>query len=864
VKKFLKSFLPVTFFLCSTFISQAKHIVGGDLSVKWVKSDTFEVVLNFFRDCKPGNTSFEKDIKVGLYVRGKDSLQQEIIITGFDSTFITLGDACYDPKMCILKGTYRRIIKIPDNSAGYYMSYNRCCRNTDITNLAFPDQTGYVLYCEIPKSGLKNSSPTFNKTQDGYMCLNYPNLDDFACTDIDGDSLVYSFVTPLSCSASSNQICTQIGTPGPDPGIGAGPYGDITWASGYGSANAMGDPNMSIDAKTGMVKTTPLLAGVFVFCVKVEEYRNKVKIGEVRRDFQFKTLGCWNLYSSFNPSPEVCAGKAATLTAEGPPSGFTYSWAPGGQISSTIVVTPTSSGTFNYTVTATNGACSSKATAVVTVNPNPTASTVLPYNIRCFGGNGYAEVSPLGGTSPYSYSWKTAPVQTTQMATGLLPGTYTVVVKDANTCTSTETVTITQPTLLTSSGISKINVSCFSGANGTATVTPTGGTPGYTYLWNTLPAQTNNVAAGLSANKVYSITITDANACTSTSTITLTEPPLLVSSIASSVMPLCFGSNNGSASIAANGGTPTYTYSWNTTPAQSTTLATGLSAGNYSVLITDAQGCTSSKTVTIAQPAAVVGSASFSGFSCAGTSPNGSVMIAPNGGTPPYSYLWMPGMQTSTSVSNLIAGTYSIVVTDKNNCSFTTSATITPSTKPHAIFSYTPSVSCNGMVIIFKDESTPSLGITDWLWDFGNGKTSTQQHPNSLYNYGAGNKMVSLIVHQAPCYDTLKLAINVKDLYDYATIDDKTNIFSPNGDLHNECFNPVLGGVGAESFKNCLSLEVYDRWGVQMFKSVGADNCWNGINQQNNQQVSDGVYYYIANLYNKTIRGSVTVVRGKK
>lgn len=1007
--------------------SYASHIVGGDMTVRYVNTNSFEITLNFFRDCST-TSPFDNSIQVGLFNKSTNAATATITITNPTITKVQLGDACYDPKMCMEKAVYKRIVTITNNAAGYYLSYHRCCRNAVITNMVDPQYAGYVMYCEIPDPTFNNSNPTFNSVPDGYMCINYPNSDDFSCTDADGDSLVYSFVTPLSCSSPINQICdTNTSNPNPfgfpskgwvNPGVWPKPYGDITWASGFGLANQMGDPGMSINPKTGMVVTTPPLNGVYVFCVRVEEYRNGVKLGEIRRDFQFKTLPCWNLYASFNPSPNICAGKSTTLTAIGPPSGYTYSWAPGGQTTPSIVVAPTASGTYNYTVTATNGSCTSKAVAVVIVNPNPTSSAITANNILCNGGFGTATVNANGGASPYSYVWQTAPVQTTQTATNLTPGIYSVIITDANRCSSTKTVSITQPAaplsntitgtttgcnistgtasvnvaggtpaytylwnstplqttaqatglpsgtysvlvtdnngctknssvyvpvangptvtatvlsnvscfgtntgsastsatvggtnpyqylwspssqttadatglyaqtytvlvtdanncssfsmititeptkLTTSSGMSATNVSCYLGSNGSATVTPTGGTPGYSYVWSTLPAQTTAVVVGLSANTIYSVTVTDALGCTSTSSITLTHPSQLVSSISTSNMPSCFNGTNGSATVIANGGSPSYFYSWNTTPPQTTATATGLSAGGYTATVTDSHGCVDAVSVTIAQPTAVTLNTSVSGFSCAGSSKNGSALANPGGGTPPYTYLWNPSSKTTQSISNISAGTYSVTVTDSKGCSLTSTATLNSSNKPDAKFSYIPSVSCDGVVMNFKDESTPS-SITTWMWNFGDGANSSLQNPSHLYPYESGYHNVTLIVYQSPCYDTLKTAIKAADLYDYATFDEKTNIFTPNSDGYNDCFIPSLGGNGAQTLKQCISLEIFDRWGVKMFTSTGTDNCWNGNNKQNNKPAVDGMYFYVAKLANKTIKGYVTLVRNK-
>src|SRR5512133_3393854 len=186
-------------------------------------------------------------------------------------------------------------------------------------------------------------------------------------------------------------------------------------------------------------------------------------------------------------------------------------------------------------------------------------------------------------------------------------GGSSVTVADSKNCTTTATVTIGQPAaLLTASISSQVDVACFGQATGSATVTAAGGTPVYSYSWNTTPVQTGSTATGLSAGS-YTVTVTDSKNCTTTATVTIGQPAaLLTASISSQVDVACFGQATGSATVTAAGGTPVYSYSWNTTPVQTGSTATGLSAGSYTVTVTDSKNCTTTATVTIGQPAALL------------------------------------------------------------------------------------------------------------------------------------------------------------------------------------------------------------------------------------------------------------------
>ena len=181
-------------------------------------------------------------------------------------------------------------------------------------------------------------------------------------------------------------------------------------------------------------------------------------------------------------------------------------------------------------------------------------------NVGCNGGsNGSASVVPTGGTATYTYSWSPSG-GTAATATGLTAGTYTVTVTDANGCMATRSFTLTEPTAINTAVGSQTNVSCNGGSNGSASVVPSGGTPGYTYSWSP-SGGTAATATGLTAG-TYTVTVTDANGCMATRSFTITEPTAINTAVGSQTNVSCNGGSNGSASVVPSGGTPGYTYSW--------------------------------------------------------------------------------------------------------------------------------------------------------------------------------------------------------------------------------------------------------------------------------------------------------------
>ena len=298
------------------------------------------------------------------------------------------------------------------------------------------------------------------------------------------------------------------------------------------------------------------------------------------------------------------------------------------------------------------------ATTPITANASGT-------NVSCNNScNGSATVVANGGNGTLSYSWNTTPVQTTQTATNLCPGTYTCTVSDGTGQTATASYTVTAPSLLTSSVVNVQNVSCFGANNGTASVTATGGTPPYTYFWSGNASSITNTASNLGPG-VATVTVTDANGCTSTANATITQPSALTASQIHSDVS-CNGLCDGSINATVSGGTSPYIYSWSN--GSSTEDLTNLCAGNYSLSITDNRGCIASLSspVTVIQPSPFDISQTHIDNTCAGSC-NASINLSVLGGSPPYTYSWNSG-QTTEDIQGLCNGSYTVSIRDNNNC----------------------------------------------------------------------------------------------------------------------------------------------------------------------------------------------------
>lgn len=413
----------------------------------------------------------------------------------------------------------------------------------------------------------------------------------------------------------------------------------------------------------------------------------------------------------------ICEGNSANLTGTG---GGTYLWNPGAQTSAGISVSPIQTTTYTLTVTDANG-CEAEDDVLLTVNPIP-GIIPMPDADLCVGNNVTLSANVAGGpgSSGLSYLWTPGGATTQQLTLSpLVDASYIVTITNAAGCVSGDTVDINVNQLPVLSSNS-IDVACFGGNTGSATVSVSTGTPPYSYSW------TNGGGNSATANTLiagsYTVIVTDDNGCTQSETVNVLEPPIL-SLIPDSTSVLCFGSSDGSASVTVSGGTPGYIYQWSS-GAGTGSSATGLSAGNYTVLVTDNNSCTQVSNVTITQPTLLNLVTYSTAAQCFGAS-NGTASVVVNGGTPGYLYNWSNGTGTVDNLNGLVAGNYSVTVTDVNSCTSTANVVVTQPTAISLNSSTTPA-SCtavgNGTASIIASGGIP--GYT-YSWSPFGGNAST-------------------------------------------------------------------------------------------------------------------------------------------
>lgn len=304
--------------------------------------------------------------------------------------------------------------------------------------------------------------------------------------------------------------------------------------------------------------------------------------------------------------------------------------------------------------------------------------------------------------------------------------------KTCLSCTVNTPFTISEPTALNLL-MAQTNVSCNAGTNGSATVTASGGTPGYGYSWSTVPVQTTAAATNLAAG-TYTVTVTDLNSCTATMTVTITEPAVLTAVISGQTNVACNGGTNGDATVLAGGGSGGYGYSWNTTPVQTTVTASGLSAGSYTVTVTDLNSCSATATATIIEASGLTLSLDTKSDPTCNGAADGTIFTLPSGGTTPYNFTWLPGVSTADSATGLNGGSYDITLTDANGCNALLNVVLIEPPLLTNTVSATPSSFCLGGSTTINSAVAGGTGVYNYTWNIGTG-TSQLVTPLVTTNY---------------------------------------------------------------------------------------------------------------------------------
>lgn len=397
--------------------------------------------------------------------------------------------------------------------------------------------------------------------------------------------------------------------------------------------------------------------------------------------------------AGFTYNGDQClTGNSYSFTNTGTP-GVSYSWdfGTGGPIST--FENPTwiygFPGTFTVTQTVTDSLCSDVFSLTVAVFSEPTVS-IVGTNVSCGGAcDGAADLTVVGGASPYTYIWSSA--VTTEDLTGLCAGIYSVTVTDVNGCSDTASVVISEPPAI-ALFMSSVDASCFGCCDGQATGIPSGGFAPYTYQWNDPGLQATQIATGLCAG-TYCVTVTDATGfCIANNCVIVADTSCTINLTTITTQDNC-NSCSGTAAVSPLNGTPPFTYLWSNL--QNVDTITGLCAGTYTVEVTDSIGCSAIDTAMVAGSGAFTVTITSTDVTCNGDS-TGSAIATPTGGIPPFSYSWIPTGGVDSIATGLMAATYAVTVIDSTGCDVSQLVTIGQPVTLATNIAPT-NVSCNGV-----------------------------------------------------------------------------------------------------------------------------------------------------------------------
>ena len=376
-------------------------------------------------------------------------------------------------------------------------------------------------------------------------------------------------------------------------------------------------------------------------------------------------------YNGFGVSCNGASDGSIDVTVTGGAGNYTYSWNNG---ETTEDISDLTAGTYTLTVTDDNG-CQQDITVEITESDEMTISETHSdysgFGVSCNGASdGSIDVTVTGGTGNYTYLWSNG--ETTEDLNDIAAGTYTVTATDENSCSIDITVEITESDEMTisetHSDYSGFGVSCFGYEDGFIDVTVGGGTGNYTYSWSN--GETTEDLSDIGVG-TYTVTATDENGCFIDITVEITEPEGMelteTHSNYNGFGVSCNGASDGSIDVTVTGGAGNYTYSWNN--GETTEDISDLTAGTYTLTVTDDNGCQQDITVEITESDEMTISethSDYSGFgvSCNGAS-DGSIDVTVTGGTGNYTYLWSNG-ETTEDLNDIAAGTYTVTATDEN------------------------------------------------------------------------------------------------------------------------------------------------------------------------------------------------------
>ncbi len=885
--------------LLLSFVAEATHIVGGEIYYDNLGNNNYKIQMKVYRDCLNGVPPFDNPAFITIFDASANVVTTLQVAINYSITVPPSNNSPCAPtasgNACVEEAYYEAIVNLPPLIGGYYIAYQRCCRNGTILNLVNPGDVGTTYWEHIPGPEVVsvNSSPRFTYRPPIYVCANLPIFFNHVATDPDGDSLVYSLCTPYN---GLDACCPLIGTapqgptsqcPSPPPSCPTAntppPYIGVPFSAPYSASYPMAsNPAININPQTGFLNGNPTIQGQWVVGVCVEEYRNGILIGTHHRDFQFNVIPCpfvvaadivGQTTTNNGQGTGYCNGFTISF-ANNSYNGTTYHWDfgdPSTLADTSNLYNPTytfpAPGVYTVTLIVNPGSnCGDTAYKVFQVYPLLSPDYLAPSS-QCFLGNSFN----FNGGGQYqgngTFTWNFGSNATPQTANTAsvsnvvfnAPGTYSVsftVAENGCTATVTKTIEVWQNPIadignFTTGGCVPLTVT-FTNQSTAAS--------GMSFLWEFGDGSTStqqNPTYTYTQTGVYTITLTaitnqqciDTSKVSSVSSITVVSVPDLQLNVLS---PLgqCFDNHsyNFLGTTQAQG---TYSLNWdfglNATPQTASVSAVSNviynAPGTYTVSFSVNQdGCLAIKTQTIDVWQNTI--ADIGSYPVEGCDPLVVTFTNQSTASSSMNYLWTfsdGGTSTSANPTHIFTppGNYgvSLTVISTGNCEDTSIvSTIHPIVvypKPDASFS----VSYIDADIQCLDLS--SNDVEAWHYNFGDGQYSTSQNPSHTYTQAGTFEVVLIVTNQFGCTDTTKAPIESNPVFVFWI----PNAFTPKKpDGLNDIFKPIVIGVDEYTFT------IFDRWGEKIYETHDLNEGWDGTYKNNPCQ--QDVYVWKCNFRN--------------
>ena len=881
------------------FSSNASHIVGGDIYYDYLGNNNYKFYISVFRDCLSSGAAFDSPLQLAVYNENNVLIQNiSVPYPGSSNVPVVVNNPCVTPptNICTENALYTTVINLPLSPNGYNITYQRCCRGPNISNLINPDDAGFTLTCHVPGTpNAVNSSPRFTNYPPLVLCNNADLIFDHSATDPDGDLLTYSLITPFTGASSAN--------PAPNPAPSP-PYFNVSWTGGFSAATPLGPgATININPVTGLLTASPNLTGLFVVGIQVQESRNGVVINQTVRDFLFSVSNCIVELESLLPSQQdlpsfnsYCQGLTVDFVNNSI-GGTSYGWdfgVPGTStdVSSSFepIFTYPASGNYEVMLVVNPGsACTDTAYMDITVN-NELLVSFTSNDSLCIFDNSFDFIGALNASGAPStgviFNWdfgananqSTASSQNVNDVTFSLTGFIPITLDaELGVCTGSFTDSIyifPEPIaeIILPSNIECEGLSIDFGNNSQGSIV---------YGWNFGVSSSNADTSNLEEPTfifptpgTYNVTLISGSTTTCTDTVieTITLTEALVVSFTSEDS-LCF-TNNSFNFDGTVSGPPNAIFTWdfgvNSTIPTSTDIdvpnVSFTTTGTIPITLVGTHGnCIESVTNFIylyQEPS--IGFAIAPGIQCA---PFEAFFIDQSFAETGILYSWNFGDGNSSSLQHPTntytqAGAYDVTLTIETQagCIVTLNLMqqdlVNVNPNPQAGFSLNPAVTdaCHSRVT-FNDESQGAIAYRYTFDDLEN--ESNEQSPDYVYLTSGTHYPMQLVTNAYGCIDSIRSKVIIEPYTLYAP-----NTFTPDGDMFNNTFLPIAY-LGAENWH----LTILTRWGELLFESYDINDAWDGT-ALNGRMAQDGTYVWKLEYRSceplnpdKRITGHITLLR---